>query len=170
MLAAGERVHGVLRAVRHADQLQGPVHGLAVRPAQQAEAGAGQPARGDHLGHRGRDAARRGGALRDVADAVPVAEAAARGAEQLDLTGAHLHLADDAAHGGRLAGAVGAEQRDDLTAVHGEVDPAQDGARAQVGADTAQGDDGLAHELLRAGHFAPRALCSALRLDSMTWK
>lgn len=145
VLAAGEGVHRVLGAVRHADQLQGAPDRLAVGPAQDAEAGAGEPARGHDLRHGRRDTARRGRALRYVPDAPPVAEAAARGAEQLDLAVAHRYLPDHRADGGGLAGAVGAEQRDDLTAVDGEVDAAQDRARAQFGADATQRDDGLGH-------------------------
>jgi hypothetical protein len=128
VLPAGQRVHRVLGAVREADQGDGPLDRLAVGLAQDAEAGTGQPPGGHHLGDRRGHPAGGGRALRYVAHARPVAEAAPRGAEQLDLAAGDRHLADDRADGRRLAGAVGAEQRDDLTAVHGEVDTAQDGA------------------------------------------
>lgn len=134
------------------------------------------------------------GALRYVTYPGPVAEAAQRGAEELDGAAGERDLADDGAHGGRLAGTVGTEQGDDLAAVHGQVDAAQHGACAEGGRGIAHDDHGvgcgarcgalgLGHERLRCcravrvggvcgvcgvAHFAPSAFCRAARLDSMT--
>ena len=106
---------------------------------RQPELRTGQPPGGDDLADGGGDAARRRGALRDVADAAPSrgsGAAACRTARQ--LAAGERDLADDGAYGGGLAGAVGAEQRDDLAAADGEVDTAQHGARAERGGGSAQ--------------------------------
>ena len=58
-----------------------------------------------------------------------------------DLPVARLRIAADGHHQGRLAGAVGADQRDDLALVDVDVDAAQRDDLAVVGLDAADGEE-----------------------------
>jgi len=127
LLAAGERGHRVVDAVQQADVGErvadrGPV-GVAGRAEDPA---AGQPARGDDLADGGRHAAAGAEPLRDVADPGPGPEPALRGAEQVDLAAGRRDQTEDRADQRRLAGAVGAEDRDHLAGGHRERDVVQD--------------------------------------------
>ena len=115
LLAAGQGGDRVVDPVQQADIGERVAYGRAVGRARGPEDSApGQPARGHHLADGGRHAAAGAQPLRHVADPGPVLEAAQVGAEQLDVAAARRHQAEHGADQGRLAGAVGAEDRDHL--------------------------------------------------------
>jgi hypothetical protein len=142
-------VDGVVHAVGEAHLVESRPDPLAPA-AWQPQAAAVQETGGDDLLRGRRDAASRAGALGHVADAAPVDRRAAPAGpegltEQADRTlGRHVD-ADQRPHEGGLAGAVRAEQRDDLAVVDRQVDAAQDVARARTEVQAASLDDGFAH-------------------------
>ena len=140
LLPAGEVGDPVVGPVEQAGGVQRPVDGRCVPAAEGQHPVQRQPSGGDHLAHGRRHAARRGGALRDVADPVPGAEGGAWGAEELQFAADQRHRADHGPDGGRLAAAVAAEQRDHLAAVDREVHPVQDRTAAERGDGAAQPD------------------------------
>ena len=88
LLAAGQLLRGVAGAVGHADRPQRAVHGRAVGGRGRAEPRLPRdPARGDDLAYGRRHPAADRQALRDVPDALPVAEPRRRHAVQLGPAG-----------------------------------------------------------------------------------
>ena len=123
------------------------------------------PGRHDLPDRRG-DAGGRRGPLGDVADALPVVVLVERRPEESDLPADERTQADERSHEGRLAGAVGAHQRDELALGDGEVDPAQH--RSPAEGDAAVLDDGSGYDVRGIlGHRQPLAVVRALRLASM---
>jgi hypothetical protein len=100
--------------------------------------------------------------LRHVADPRPVAEVVRGRPEKGDGAGQSLVEAEDALHQGRLARTVGAEDRDDLTAIDGETRAGDDGALAVPERRVLQLDDG--------GHEQSCPCLSVARLLRITSK
>jgi hypothetical protein len=64
-----------------------------------------------------------------------------------DTAFAGLRAAEDGHHQRRLAGAVGADQRDDLAGIDGHVDAAKRDDVAVIGLDALDAEEGFAHAL-----------------------
>mmetsp|Transcript_6384 Transcript_6384/g.26028 ORF Transcript_6384/g.26028 Transcript_6384/m.26028 type:complete len:371 (+) Transcript_6384:3-1115(+) len=100
------------------------------------------------------------GLLRQIAQAQPCAgvdgQALHLGAVDADHAGVRAHQADDHVEAGRLAGAIGAQQADDLAAVHAHMDVLDHLAHAiglgqALGFEPAAAVVDRAHEGLRGG-------------------
>ncbi|GAB4007960.1 hypothetical protein GCM10029992_63140 [Glycomyces albus] len=164
LLAAREGVDRAAGVLGQADLFEAAPDRLAVAAAGgHAEEAVRQAALADDLGGGGRNAGGRTGALGDVADALPVAEAALGGAEQLDLASCRRDQSDDRLDQCGFTGAVGAHDGDGLSSFDGEVDAAYDGATA-VGDGRAAGcydGHGLIVPMPPRGHPATRRGCRA---------
>ena len=131
LLPAAQLGHAEARPVGQPDDVDRVGDGPPVLAGEREEGPPpGDATRRDDLPDGRGYAAARGGALRHEADAPPVAEVGVRRAEEGDAATRHRQQAGDRAHEGRLAGAVGAHQCEELTGPDGEVDPAQDRAAA----------------------------------------
>ncbi len=162
LLAAGQAGHRVAGAVGQPDLLEGGRHGGPVGGPRRAEdAPTGDQAGPDHLGHRRRHAGTGADPLRHVPDPLPSFEAAV--AEQGDRAGAQRHQPQDRPDQRRLAGAVGAQDRDHVAALDAQRDAPQHDLVVVA-------DDGIAHLDDVCAHVQSRAVRRAVRLVRMIEK
>ena len=143
LLATGEGadVHG--GAIGQAHESQGLIDDLAVtaiRPAQPALVG--ESSDRDNLGGGGAHRGGQGVPLRDVAQAGMLAEVSQRSAEQRDLAAQVVVEPEQPLDQRRLAGAVGAQDSDDLPGVDVQTDLGDDLAVGIPEGRRPQRDDG----------------------------
>ncbi len=99
--------------------------------------------------------------LRDIAHPEPRAilgwKAGDIAPQELDFTGGRTEQADEATHGCCLSNAVAANQADDLSFIHREVDALKDGSRAVASPQTRDFEKSVsAHGRSCPGRFQPR--------------
>ena len=144
LLAAGQRGDAVAGPVGEPDDLEGVVDRRAGRRGRAGRSSRRrrQPARGHHLADAW-PARRRSAVARCGTKPIRCQsrKSAQRRAEEPDGARGQRAQADQRAHQGGLAGAVGAQQRDDLALAHGQVDAAQDRPAADGDGDVAGLDD-----------------------------
>ena len=148
LLAAGKGGDAVAEPVLRARPPRPPRRSRAGRARLSGRNGGAprEPAGRHDLADGGGDAGGGRGALRHEADPLPGGELPERGAEQAHLAAHGGHQPQHGPHQRRLAGAVGAQDRDDLAGPDVQVDAAQHRAAAELDGDVAGPDQGVGHE------------------------
>lgn len=159
LLPSGKRHHGFPFAWKEIHRFEGSARRGAVALGERAAEGPPRGAtRQDHLGDGRGNAGRGGNPLRDVADAVPSPETTQLLAEQSYLSPAEADESQQRLHERRLAGAVVAEQDDELSGVDPHRDLVQHRTPAHANAGSREREGGVIGS-------AGRAHGTTVRLD-----